>query len=172
MILLGCESADAKAAARRLLSLALEEGYGLTAIPPISFGPLGKPFFPDCSHLSFNLSHSGPYALCAVGRTAVGVDIEVLRPRSTALPGRVLTPDEYRWYEAQGADWPAFYTLWTRKESWCKQQGRGMARPRAVRPPLPGEEGRGPAVTGLSGSAWIGAICSEESAAPLRWMEV
>lgn len=171
MILLGCESTDAGAAARKLLALALAE-YGLTAVPCFSFGPLGKPFFPDHPQISFNLSHSGPYALCAVGRAAVGVDIEALRPRSPALPDRVLTREEQSWYQVNGADWPAFYTLWTRKESWCKRQGQGIVRPRAVCPPLPGEKGDGSGVTSLTGCGWVGAVCSEEPHTPLRWVEV
>lgn len=171
MILLGCESGDAKRAARRLLALALEEGYGLAAIPPMALGPCGKPSFPDYPHIHFNISHSGRYALCAVGSAEVGLDVEALRPRAAALPRRVFTAEEYRWFEAQGADWPAFYTLWTRKESWCKQCGGGVARPRTVCPPLPGEKGEGPAMTGLSGPGWVGAVCSEEPATPLRWIE-
>lgn len=171
MILLGCESMDAKGAARRLLTLALKKGYGLAATPPMALGPCGKPFFPDYPRIHFNLSHSGPYALCAVGGAAVGVDVETLRPRAAALPRRVFTAEEYGWYEAKGAEWPAFYTLWTRKESWCKQQGNGIARPRTVCPPLPGEEGGGPAVTGLCGPGWVGAVCSVEAVGALDWIE-
>ena len=173
MILLACESTDSKLSARALLLRALEEEYGLYALPTMEQGWLGKPFFPEHPNIHFNLSHSGPYALCAVGEEAVGVDLEVIRPRGANLPRRVLTPEEYRWYEEQGGSWGAFFTLWTRKESWVKHGGGSVvARPRLVCPPLPGEERAGPVLTGLTGEDWRGAVCTEEAVPALRWVSV
>lgn len=154
--------------AHDLLAHALREGYGLTSLPPMARGPCGKPFFPQYPHIHFNLSHSGPYALCAVGEREVGVDIEEMRPRSPALPRKVLTDAEYRRYEENGGDWPAFYALWTRKESFCKRQGRGVAHPREICPPLPGES---PELRSFSGPGWCAAVCSDEAIVSIRWVE-
>lgn len=151
-----------------LLALALKEAHGLTGVPTLSRGSCGKPFFPDYPHIRFSLSHSGLYALCAVGECEVGVDIEEVRPRSPALPGKVLTHAELCWYEENGADWPAFYTLWTRKESHCKRQGRGVARPHEVCPPLPGENHE---VRSFFGPGWVAAVCSGERIPPIRWLD-
>lgn len=169
MYLLACESKDSKGAARALLLLALEEGYGLTELPPMEREALGKPFFPALPHIHFNLSHSGPYALCAVGEGPVGVDIEAVRPRRTTLPKGVLTDEEYRWYQEQGGGWKDFYTLWTRKESWAKYTGGSVARPRRVCPPLPGEEALSPRLVSLSGPGWRAAVCCGEPIPALRW---
>lgn len=170
MVLLACESNDSKAAARALLLRALAEEYGLTQQPLTEYGPRGKPFFPDYTHIHFNLSHSGPYALCAVGKCPVGVDIEVCRPRKLTVPAGVFTESEYRWYKEQGGGWSEFYTLWTRKESWVKYHGGTVARPKTVCPPLPGTLQTVPGLTSLSGPGWHAAICAEEPAAPLQWV--
>lgn len=163
--------ASTDAPARALLAHALREEYAMDALPPIARGPWGKPFFPDRPHIYFSLSHSGPYALCAVGGEEVGADIEEVRPRGPGLPRAVLTDREYAWYEENGADWPAFYTLWTRKESFCKREGRGVVRPRAVCPPLPGEDCKVITLSTLTGPRWRAAVCSHEPIPPIRWLE-
>ena len=170
MILLACESIDSKAGARALLLRAMGEGYGLKQLPAMEYGPRGKPFFPGHPNIHFNLSHSGPYALCAVGECPVGVDIEVLRPRRATVPAGVFTEGEYRWYEEQGGGWSAFYTLWTRKESWVKYHGGAVARPKTVCPPLPGTSQTVPYLASLSGPDWHAAICAEEPIPFLQWI--
>lgn len=164
MLLLASKGGDAYA----LLALSLKETHGLTGLPAIAYGPCGKPFFPDHPHIHFSLSHSGPYVLCAVGAYPLGVDIEAIKPRNPILPRRVLTDTEFDWYEDNGADWSAFYTLWTRKESHCKRQGRGVVHPHEVCPPLPGKS---PELTSFSGPGWAAAACGGESIPPLSWVE-
>lgn len=163
MLLLASKSVSAHA----LLALAVKEAHGIADLPPISRSRCGKPFFPDCSHIHFSLSHSGLYALCAVGAHPLGVDIEAVKPRNPALPRKVLTDAEFRWYEENGADWSAFYTLWTRKESFCKRQGRGVVRPREICPPLPGETSE---LHSFFGSDWVAAVCSAEPVSPIQWI--
>ena len=172
MILLGCESDDAKAASRALLLRALGESHGLSVLPAMEYGPLGKPFFPAYPHIHFNLSHSGPFALCAVSRFPVGVDIERVRPRRETLPKGVLTEEECRWYIEQGGGWERFYTLWTRKESWVKHRGGSVAKPRTVCPPLPGTGEGPPFLISLAGEDWRGAVCAEERVPSLRWIDI
>lgn len=171
MLLLANESTDAKAAARRLLQAALVERYGLTHLPNLACGPFGKPYFSEYPHIHFNLSHSGPLALCAVGDNPVGVDIEWVRPRSPGLISGVLTPEEYRWYRENGSDWPAFYTLWTRKESLCKYRGTSVLHPKRICLPLPGETDEGIIITNFSGEEWRVAVCAQETPEPIQWRE-
>ena len=42
-------------------------------------GPSGKPYLVNCPGVHFNISHSGGYAVCAVGSVPMGVDIEFRR---------------------------------------------------------------------------------------------
>lgn len=118
-----------------LLARAVEDAYGLTPLPPLERTAEGKPFFPKNPRLHFNLSHSGGLVLCALSGCPVGVDIEVMKPRRPALPRQALTAEEFARYQALGGDWPAFYTLWTRKEAWCKYSGLGLGRQWGKTPP-------------------------------------
>lgn len=155
---------DGRAAARALLARALEADYGLAALPELARAPGGKPYFPHYPDIQFNYSHSGPYALCALGSAPVGADIEVLRPRGAGLPQRALAPEELAWWSAQGGDWPAFFTLWTRKESWVKYTGTGLRAFRAEYPPLPGTA-EGPLfLRTYADAGWVASVCA---AAPL-----
>ncbi len=76
-----------------LLGYALYEVYGLTAVPAVARREKGKPWFPDRPEIRFNISHSGPLALCAVGSGEVGADIEEVRPGGAVCRGlRSTTP--------------------------------------------------------------------------------
>lgn len=162
LVLLGAMDEDSKRAAHFLLSQGLRKYFGLDEMPETAHGPMGKPWFPSCPHISFNLSHSGAYALCALSDGPVGVDIEAVRPRPLRLPAYVLTEEEYRWYQGHGGGWGAFYTLWTRKESWCKYAGESAARPKTICPPLPGERAGALVVHSFSGDGWRAALCTAE----------
>ena len=140
-----------------LLARAVYLAYGLAPLPPVERTETGKPFFPQHPKLFFNLSHSGPLVLCALSARPVGVDIEVIKPRRAALPRQALTEDEYRRYLALGEDWPAFYTLWTRKEAWCKYSGLGLAEQWGKTPP-DHEHYRS-----YAGDGWRAAVWGEEA---------
>ncbi len=79
--------------AELLLRHALREEYGLTELPRIETGEKGKPFFPDCPELQFNLSHCQTAVGCALDRSPVGVDVQELRPlRRAARPLAAASP--------------------------------------------------------------------------------
>ena len=91
-------------------------------------GSHGKPSLHPESHLHFNLSHAGEYALIAVAETTpVGVDIERIRPKVdiAALLRRLSEtdlPDTI----------PALYQRWTQREARSKAAGGELfAPPRA-----------------------------------------
>ncbi|MEG1879466.1 MAG: 4'-phosphopantetheinyl transferase superfamily protein [Pseudoflavonifractor sp.] len=143
----------------------LLQALDLPVLPTLGYGPQGKPYFPDLPQICFNLSHSGGLALCGVGDAPLGVDIEVLRPRSKNLPRFVLSDAEYGRYAALGGDWGAFYTLWTRKEAFCKQQGGSIARPRGICPP------ETPDLAEFSGADWRGAVYAPGAKIPsISWI--
>lgn len=92
----------------------------------IFYNEAGKPL---AEGLSFNLSHSGDYAVLAEADSSVGVDIEKMVPMGDW--GReALTHQEYAWM-LQGNDeseqQKRFYRLWTRKESLVKCEGQGFS---------------------------------------------
>ncbi len=140
-----------------LLSYALRREAGLTALPELARSSRGKPYFPHRPDLQFSWSHSGPYLLLTLSRFPVGVDIEVIRPRRESLPGHALTEEEKMEYHALGSDWPAFFTLWTRKEAWCKYTGEGLAMALRQTPPKDGLH-----YGFYAGEDWRACVCGEE----------
>jgi 4'-phosphopantetheinyl transferase len=93
----------------------------------------GKPALPH-DPLSFNLSHSGDWALCAVTLARrVGVDIELLRPdlASETIAERFFAPGEVAALRALplGEQTAAFFRCWTRKEAFVKARGEGLSLP-------------------------------------------
>lgn len=133
--------ATARGALREILGAYLdtepetvELTVGANGKPELAAGPPGEPTPSGApAPLSFNLSHSGGLALVAVSGTAVGVDVERLRPR------RDLVRLAARWLPAADAEAvaaasddereAAFYAAWTRHEARAKCTGAGLAGP-------------------------------------------
>ncbi len=140
-----------------LLARSLALGFGLSRIPSVQKGEKGKPWFPDLPDVHFNLSHSGALTLCAVADRPVGADIEEIRPRHRSLPRYTLNGEEYELFLREKGGWDVFYTLWTRKEAWCKQTGEGLLLPpsRMVIP-------AGTLLRGYKGESWCAAVCGEQ----------
>lgn len=120
----------ARAALRHLLGARL----GITpAEVALTYGPHGKPTLLDGSAgVTFNLSHSGDLALCALGEgVELGVDVEAIRPVDDleALARRFFAPQEADWL--MGHEDPerlaAFFRMWTCKEAYAKAVGRGLS---------------------------------------------
>ncbi|MCF0123640.1 MAG: 4'-phosphopantetheinyl transferase superfamily protein [Ruminiclostridium sp.] len=150
-----------------LLASILKTEYGIAPLPELVRGEEGKPFFPQFPALQFSISHAGDYVLCALSDRPVGVDIEVIRSRREGLPRYALTSPEYANYEALGGDWPAFYTIWTRKEAWCKYVGQGLRRLWGQTPPREGLHFRS-----YQGPDWRAAVCGEEDPPEaITWLE-
>jgi len=112
-------------------------------------GPHGKPALAnDAAHgLEFNLSHSGSWALAAVARAPVGIDVERLRPidRLDRLAERWCTAAERaRLAALDGAEREAhFLACWTAKEALLKAIGCGLAGDaQSIETPPPTEPGR------------------------------
>ncbi|WP_130848074.1 4'-phosphopantetheinyl transferase family protein [Intestinimonas timonensis] len=142
--------------------------WGMEGLPDLDRAPRGKPFFHSMPQYQFNLSHSGPYALCALSDGEVGADIEVVRPRRPFLPKKVLSETEFAWFQDRGNHWEDFYTLWTLKEARVKYTGTGLTVPaRDIAVPLldPGQHARldGLTFTAYAGEGWRAALCAAET---------
>lgn len=163
MVLYGTQDASALS----LLSYALEREHGLRSLPEIRRAERGKPYFPDLPEICFSWSHSGRYVLCALSRRPVGVDLEIVRPRRETLPGYAFTGAELAEYRAMGGGWPAFYTLWTRKEAWCKYTGDGLRASWGQTPPVDVLH-----YGAYTGPDWRAAVCGEEvPPAGILWVD-
>ena len=121
MVLYGLDGMTHRSQAYGLLAVGLREHWDLEQLPSIARGKRGKPLFPDFPQLRFNLSHSGPRALCALDWDEVGVDIQQITLRRSAFLDRLLSPEERAWLLGLGDDPEAFTQLWTLKESFCKE---------------------------------------------------
>ena len=87
-----------------------------------------KPYFDDL--ISFNISHSGDYVVCAISKTnIVGVDIEEMINIPIVDFEYLFAKEE--WNEVLIAEnkWEAFYILWAKKEAFLKAVGCGLSEP-------------------------------------------
>jgi 4'-phosphopantetheinyl transferase len=124
-------------AARGLLRTILA-GYLSVAPADIIFeyGPYGKPFLTAAvcdAPIRFNVSHAHDIALYAItyGRE-VGVDVEFTRvDKELETAEQLLSPMEQAVLQRMPAAKRrlAFFTCWTRKESYLKARGEGLSFP-------------------------------------------
>lgn len=93
-------------------------------------GPYGKPELTTPKEIFFNCTHAGRWALCAVSRYPVGVDIEELHQSFDTSLYSYLHPKEIQYLEQLPFELrkKEFLTLWTMKESYLKALGCGLFR--------------------------------------------
>ncbi len=118
-------------AGRWLLNRLLAEHCPAVSLPPrLNYGQQDKPLLADTPDIGFNLSHSGPWAVCALCAAPVGVDIQEERPLRQNLVRR-FAPAEQALLEAlpEADRQSAFYDLWCLKEAFCKCTGDGLRTP-------------------------------------------
>lgn len=114
---------------RALLAEAMFTQYGHRMLPAVTLSPSGKPVFSNATLPHFSLSHSAGLvvlALCEKGE--IGCDVEAIRPRPSwpALAQALFSTDENQWLSEHHAPLEAFWTLWSLREAWLKQQGRSV----------------------------------------------
>ncbi|WP_185731403.1 4'-phosphopantetheinyl transferase family protein [Larkinella rosea] len=80
------------------------------------------------SNWQYNVSHSGDWALIALSKTAVGVDIEKIDRdfRYQDILPESFSPQEQAFIEKSPDPRTRFYQLWTRKEALVKATGQGI----------------------------------------------
>jgi 4'-phosphopantetheinyl transferase len=87
-----------------------------------------KPYLSSHPWLHFNVSHSEDYAVIAISREKVGIDIEF---KSDDFDHGIISSDifenkELTFIKNASNKSNAFYTLWTRKEALVKALGKGI----------------------------------------------
>lgn len=114
---------DQSAAAKTLLLKVLERDYNIQS-PVIHHTEKGKPFLENGP--CFSISHSRGYVGLAVGDSALGLDLELVRSFHEKLPKRIFSPGELEWFVSRRETKADFFTLWTLKESYYKYLGTGL----------------------------------------------
>ena len=97
----------------------------------------GKPVLstnPGCHAISFNLSHSGSFALYAITRDRnIGIDVERVRGGIDVeqIARRYFSPGEISSLEKvhKNKRYALFFQYWTRKEAFTKATGQGISFP-------------------------------------------
>jgi 4'-phosphopantetheinyl transferase len=89
---------------------------GLSGDEPVAVLAAGKPVLARQTDVHFSLSHSGPWAMCAVSDKPVGVDVQQIKPVKLSIARR-FHPQEQAWllHQPMQAQQAAFFCLWTRK---------------------------------------------------------
>lgn len=122
------EDAQASLLGKVLLKKGLENMNLDSDLSKLKYTGHGKPFLDNAIH--FNISHSGPYIVCAFSTNgAIGADIEQLTPIRIEDFINIFQLEE--WYNISTANNPSatFYYYWTAKEAIIKADGRGLSIP-------------------------------------------
>ncbi len=86
--------------------------------------PSGKPVSSNCF---ISISHSGKKCAVVKSQNAVGIDLEEIKQRDfLKLSNRFFSEKEKEYFENEKYSAKAFYTIWTRKESYAKLTGEGL----------------------------------------------
>ncbi|MGL5675521.1 MAG: 4'-phosphopantetheinyl transferase family protein [Cellulosilyticaceae bacterium] len=110
----------------RVLKENLGEGLGESEIVRNAYG---KPYVKDNDSFYLNVSHAKEWIVCAVDCEEIGVDVEYVTPLDLALAERFFAENEkaYIFSKQPNHQLEAFYEIWTLKESYIKQQGKGLS---------------------------------------------
>ena len=89
-------------------------------------GRRGKPTLRD--HAPFNITHAGDYAVLALSKQTVGVDLEHFRPIDwRRISERFFHPEERAFLAHSSEPEKDFFRIWTLKESYLKAEGTGFS---------------------------------------------
>ena len=97
----------------------------------IIFDRHGAPSLKGFSDVYISISHAGNYAAAAVSSLPVGVDIETIRKCRPGICKKCFTAEEADLVFSQNSGEETdlvFSRLWTRKESYIKAIGKGLAQ--------------------------------------------
>lgn len=94
-------------------------------------GRYGKPAAEGLNDFHFNISHSGKWIVCGAGAQPIGVDVEKIKPINFDIAKRFFSPSEHDdlMEKDESERLSYFYHLWTMKESFIKQAGKGLSLP-------------------------------------------
>ncbi len=89
----------------------------------------GRPWAAAAPSLYLSLSHSGEYAVCALGDEPLGVDVQQIGPLRPGVLKRFYSEKEREMVADAPEKEREFARIWARKESYVKALGRGLSMP-------------------------------------------
>ncbi len=95
-------------------------------------GENGKPYFKNLPQIHFNISHSENIVMAVFSDSEIGCDIEKVKKADINLAKRFFHENEYfeiAKKETEDEINNTFFRLWTLKESYIKQSGKGLSLP-------------------------------------------
>jgi 4'-phosphopantetheinyl transferase len=110
-----------------LLRIGLYHEFGYRGKPVIFQKGNEKPKLESMNQIEFNLSHCNRAVACALSRNKVGVDVQEPVPYNSGLGVMTLSEAELKHVESSKNRDLEFTKLWTRKESYGKYWGFGIA---------------------------------------------
>lgn len=89
----------------------------------------GKPYCTNIKDFYFNISNSGEWVVCAVSDEEVGIDIEKLEKVDYSVADFCFSEEENKYFKSAREEEKlnTFYSLWTLKESYLKNLGKGLS---------------------------------------------
>lgn len=108
-----------------LVKLKAQEIFGENADLEVAFGENGKPYFKHYPSFNFNISHSENILAVAFSDSPVGIDVEKIRDVNLKIAQKYFSEEEKKL--AHNND--DFFYVWTRKEAYIKQSGKGLSVP-------------------------------------------
>ena len=109
-----------------LLNYGVNQSFPHMKIPAVyKISPNGMPYFDD-EKVTFSLSHSGDYAVCAISNDEIGVDIQKIRDINLKISKKVFTKSENTVLSSSQNKTNEFFRLWVLKESYMKAKGLGF----------------------------------------------
>lgn len=95
-------------------------------------GDNGKPYLEN-SDLFVSISHSDEGVVCAISETAVGIDIEKIKPVTKKFINYVCNDKESEYILANLEESPQrFFTVWTAKEAYLKKHNMTLGDVRTI----------------------------------------
>ena len=92
----------------------------------VAYTDRGQPLLPGTG-LRCSVSHTDGLCVCALSDKAVGVDVERIRPHSPRVASRVFSDGESAMLRGSAQPDKCFFEIWTRRESYVKCLGTGLA---------------------------------------------
>ncbi len=114
---------------RLLLKTGLEiYDFGKDCLNALQYNKYDRPYLN--SDINFNISHSGSYVVCAMGKgIKLGIDIEKIQEMEFNDFKKVMTNEQWQDIKQDNSPMRAFFKYWTIKESVIKADSRGLSIP-------------------------------------------
>ena len=129
------EKKEQSRAGYRLLTEMVKTRYGYDLgkeTDPVVRIETGKPYLRLHPELFFNISHSGDWIVCALGKVPVGIDIQYHREIKLEQTARkICTPEEWKIFmqaDTEKEKKDVLFQIWTKKESYLKLTGEGICK--------------------------------------------